>query len=90
LKIRNLCTLLVAGILTFSLGGIANAENKKQKTSTQKVKVTKMDFRGDDIKGTRILPLGDDFTDTKSAKYDSLIRLRTSFVNEILKSATDI
>jgi hypothetical protein len=55
---------------------------------TAKVKV--YDFSGDTIEGDLIRPEGTTVDARDFAKHSSLIRIRTNFIPEIIKSAEDL
>ena len=48
------------------------------------------DFSGDTIEGDLIKPDGSDLNARDFAKHSSLIRIRTNFIPEIIKSAEDL
>jgi hypothetical protein len=56
----------------------------------QKPKVKVYDFSGDTIEGDLIKPEGSSVDARDFAKHSSLIRIRTNFIAEILKSAEDL
>jgi hypothetical protein len=56
--------------------------------ATAKVKV--YDFSGDTIEGDLIRPEGTTVDARDFAKHSSLIRIRTNFIPEIIKSAEDL
>jgi len=70
----------------------ALAQEKKaaaaDKPATGKVKV--YDFSGDTIEGDLIRPEGTTVDARDFAKHSSLIRIRKSFIPEIIKSAEDL
>jgi hypothetical protein len=85
--------LLVVAIAVVVVVSSANAfaEDKKggdKGASTPKVKV--YDFSGDTIEGDLIRPEGTTVDARDFAKHSSLIRIRTSFIPEIIKSAEDL
>jgi hypothetical protein len=53
-------------------------------------KVKVYDFSGDTIEGDLIKPEGSTVDARDFAKHSSLIKIRTSFIPEILKSAQDL
>jgi hypothetical protein len=57
---------------------------------TDKPKVKVYDFSGDTIEGDLIKPEGTSVDARDFAKHSSLIRIRTNFIAEILKSAEDL
>jgi hypothetical protein len=78
-------------VLAVFAGGTAQAEDKKggdKGGSTPKVKV--YDFSGDTIEGDLIRPEGSTVDARDFAKHASLIRVRTNFIPEIIKSAEDL
>jgi hypothetical protein len=86
---------LVASITTLAvLGGPAHAQPAKtsdkgnDKAASSKVKV--YDFSGDTIEGDLIRPEGTTVDARDFAKHASLIRIRTNFIPEIIKSAEDL
>ena len=69
----------------------ARADDKKaggDKGGSAKVKV--YDFSGDTIEGDLIRPEGTTVDARDFAKHSSLIRIRTNFIPEIVKSAEDL
>ena len=72
----------------------ALAEDKKPPAdkggSPGAAKVKVYDFSGDTIEGDLIRPEGTTVDARDFAKHASLIRIRTSFIPEIIKSAEDL
>ena len=68
--------------------GTAFAQKKGADSGQSKVKV--YDFSGDTIEGDLIKPDGTDLNARDFAKHSSLIRIRTNFIPEIIKSAEDL
>ncbi len=84
---------LVLVIATLGLMvGSAAADDKKAPPAPAggngKVKV--YDFSGDTIEGDLIKPEGSTVDARDFAKHSSLIRIRTNFIPEIVKSAEDL
>ena len=79
-------------LTVLALGATAHAQPAKQqaadKAGTPKVKV--YDFSGDTIEGDLIRPEGTTVDARDFAKHSSLIRIRTNFIPEIIKSAEDL
>jgi hypothetical protein len=80
---------------TTGLGGSAHAQpaaktsdKGNDKAAGSKVKV--YDFSGDTIEGDLIRPEGSTVDARDFAKHSSLIRIRTNFIPEIIKSAEDL
>ncbi|HEU0033614.1 MAG TPA: hypothetical protein VFQ53_23455 [Kofleriaceae bacterium] len=86
---RNLSIALFALVL---VGGVAAAQPAKgggnANAGNGKVKV--YDFSGDTIEGDLIKPEGSTVDARDFAKHSSLIKIRTNFIPEILKSAEDL
>ncbi len=85
---RKLISALAVLLL---LGGTALAQPKggdKGGGAAGKVKV--YDFSGDTIEGDLVKPEGTDVSVTDFGKHSSLIKIRTNFIPEIIKSAEDL
>ena len=88
--------LLAAMVVVLASTQLALADDKKpadkpasgDKGGTPKVKV--FDFSGDTIEGDLIKPEGSTVNARDFAKHASLIRIRTNFIAEIIKSAEDL
>jgi hypothetical protein len=78
--------VLVLAVLG-ALVGVAAADDKADK-GNGKVKV--YDFSGDTIEGDLVKPEGSTVDARDFAKHSSLIRVRTNFIPEIIKSAEDL
>jgi Flp pilus assembly protein TadG len=97
---KNLRSILAAAALivlagsTFGGATTAQADDKAKAapaaaaTTTPKTKV--YDFSGDTIEGELIKPEGSSVDARDFAKHSSLIRIRTNFIPEIVKSAEDL
>jgi hypothetical protein len=86
---RNLVTCLVFVLLS----GVAAAQPApkpadKAPAGGNKTKV--YDFSGDTIEGDLVKPEGSTVDARDFAKHTSLIRIRTNFIPEIIKSAEDL
>jgi len=86
--------LLVASLLIVIMAGsgVARADDKDKKGSGDKSapKVKVYDFSGDTIEGDRILPGGSTVDVYVIGKHASLIRIRSHFIPEIIKSAENL
>jgi hypothetical protein len=82
---RKLVTITA---VLLAVAGVASAQGKKGEAGQGKVKV--YDFSGDTIEGDLIKPEGLDVNARDFSKHASLIRIRKTFINEILKSAEDL
>jgi hypothetical protein len=82
--------VLAIFVLALSAATTANAQQRKKADAADDKKVKSFDFSGDQIDGDMIRPEGS-IVDTRGfAKRTSLIRIRTDFVREILKTAEDL
>ena len=84
---------LVFALLSLALlTSIAAADDKKgggdKGGGAGKVKV--YDFSGDTIEGDLVKPEGSTVDARDFAKHSSLIKIRTNFIPEIIKSAEDL
>jgi hypothetical protein len=79
---------LGAALVTFALGAPAFAQPKPGAQPPPKVK--NYDFEADNIDGELIKPEGEFVNARRFAEHGSLIRLRTDFIREIVKSAEDL
>ena len=82
--------LALSSSLLGLLGATAVAQPAKggDKGGGGKVKV--YDFSGDTIEGDLVKPEGTDVSVTDFGKHSSLIKIRTNFIPEIIKSAEDL
>ncbi len=82
----------VHAILVLALGlflatpSVALGQNK----GNEQPKVKTYDFSGDDVQGDLLKPDGESIDARAFASHTSLIRIRTDFIREILKSAEDL
>jgi len=88
-KVISTVVVLVASV------GIAAAQPAKKdnggdKSNVGNGKVKVYDFSGDTIEGDLIKPEGSTVDARDFAKHASLIRIRTNFIAEIIKSAEDL
>ncbi len=88
---KIIAALSVAGAVALAapLSSFAQGKGKQQPKEEPK-KVKSYDFTGDEIDGELVKPDGDFLDTRKFASHTSLIRLRTNFIKEILKSAEDL
>jgi hypothetical protein len=80
---------LVIMFAVLGLSGVAYAQ-KKGEAPAGNAKVKVYDFSGDTIEGDLIKPEGSTVDARDFAKHSSLIRIRTHFIPEIIKSAEDL
>lgn len=81
-----LCALAGGALADKDSGGSAAASSGNK--GNGKVKV--YDFSGDNIEGDLIKPEGTTVDARDFAKHSSLIKIRTNFIPEIIKSAEDL
>lgn len=84
---RTIKTILAAFVLVSFVAPVAMAQPKPKET---KPKVKVYDFSGDTIEGDLIRPEGSTVDARDFSKHSSLIRIRTNFIDAILKSAEDL
>jgi hypothetical protein len=90
---KIIAALSVAGAVALAapLSALAQGKGKQQPAAKEEPKKVKSyDFTGDEIDGELVRPDGDFLDTRKFANHTSLIRLRTNFIKEILKSAEDL
>jgi hypothetical protein len=80
---KLLCSTAALLIVLCAAVRVANADDKQPKTKVY-------DFSGDTIEGDLIKPEGTTVDARDFAKHSSLIRIRTNFIPEIIKSAEDL
>jgi len=78
----------LAFLLLVTSPALAQKKGGGGDSAQSKVKV--YDFSGDTIEGDLIKPDGTDLNARDFAKHSSLIRIRTNFIPEIIKSAEDL
>ncbi len=76
--------------LLLGTAGLAFAQDKKGDKVGDYQKVKKYEFDADDVSGDIIKPLGEAIGSRTELKHASLIRIRTDFIAEIIKSAEDM
>ena len=81
---------LVIIVAVLGLSGVAYAQKKDAQPAGGSGKVKVYDFSGDTIEGDLIKPEGSTVDARDFAKHSSLIRIRTHFIPEIIKSAEDL
>ena len=87
---KIIAALSVAAALALAAPLSALAQPKGKQPKEEKKAVKSYDFTGDEIDGELVKPDGDFLDTRKFASHTSLIRLRTNFIKEILKSAEDL
>lgn len=84
---RRLFALSLMGI--FLAAAPASAQQKPA-AGGDKPKATSYDFDDDIVEGDLVRPEGEMVGSASKVKHSSLIRIRTDFLKEMLKSAEDI
>lgn len=79
-------SLVLAGV---SIASATYAEKKKLPAPEPPPKAQKLDFDDDIVDGALWAPEGSVVDRTRPVKHETMIRVRTSFVAELLKSAED-
>ena len=88
-KLNIMRSASIALVSLLFLAGTALAQPKADENKPSgKVKV--YDFSGDTIEGDLVKPEGSTVDARDFAKHSSLIRIRTNFIPEIIKSAEDL
>lgn len=80
----------VLGLALLAFAAPADAQKKGGKGGAGYAKVKTYDFSGDTIDGELVRPDGEMVDTRKFAEHTSLIRVRTDFIKEIVKSAEDL
>ncbi|HEY0192882.1 MAG TPA: hypothetical protein VGC42_17320 [Kofleriaceae bacterium] len=80
---KLLCSTAALLAVLVAAAGVASADDKQPKTKVY-------DFSGDTIEGDLVRPEGTTVDARDFAKHSSLIRIRTNFIPEIIKSAEDL
>lgn len=83
-----LCGALVIGLSAPDPALADESVTARVKKTRKKMK--QFDFTGDDIEATAVRPDGDDMNVPLFATHANLVRIRQTFVKEILKSTEDI
>jgi hypothetical protein len=88
---KIMTALTIVGAMTLA-APLAQAQKKGKggEAKAEAPKTKSYDFTGDEIDGELVKPDGDFLDTRKFANHTSLIRLRTNFIKEILKSAEDL
>jgi hypothetical protein len=89
---QKILGVFVAALVFAAVTGPALAQPAKttDKGNDKGSKVKVYDFSGDTIEGDLIRPEGSTVDARDFAKHSSLIRIRTNFIPEIIKSAEDL
>jgi hypothetical protein len=90
---KRIYGVLVVSLVAIALATPASAQPKPKTPpggSAPPAKVKNYDFEADTIDGELIKPEGEFSTARILAEHGSLIRLRTDFIREIVKSAEDL
>ncbi len=90
LVLASVIAAFAFGVTAPVVSGLGESDAYAQKKNNKKKKAKVYDFSGDDITGELIRPDGDGMNARGFVNHTSLIRLRTNFIKEILKSAEDL
>jgi hypothetical protein len=82
-------SLVTALALSFAAPITADAQRRGAEKEDDK-RVKTYDFSGDTLEGDLVKPDGENIDTRNFASHSSLIRIRTDFIREILKSAEDL
>lgn len=82
--------LTCALVLVLFSSGVAAAQPAAGGGGKDAAKTKVYDFSGDTIEGDLVKPEGSTVDARDFAKHTSLIRIRTNFIPEIIKSAEDL
>ena len=89
-RIISTVVVLVASVGIAAAQPAKKGDNGGDKNNAGNGKVKVYDFSGDTIEGDLIKPEGSTVDARDFAKHASLIRIRTNFIPEIIKSAEDL
>tara|TARA_Y100000310_G_C20210818_1_gene591245 strand:- start:240 stop:479 length:240 start_codon:yes stop_codon:yes gene_type:complete len=76
--------------ILFLLAGIAYASDTKEEPKVVYKERTEIDFESVEISGELVRPQGSLILDRKRAQFNSMIKLRTDFDDEMDKSVDEI
>ena len=70
----------------------SKARNADRRTRVSKTptRIKHYDFAGDELDGELVRPDGDEITGCRGASFTSLIRLRTSFLPEVIAEGAEL
>lgn len=88
--VSTFASFAVLGLLTLTSTALADDKKAPAAGGDKGGKVKVYDFSGDTIEGDLIKPEGSTVDARDFAKHSSLIKIRTNFVAEIIKSAEDL
>ena len=77
-------------LMLFMFCGAAYADDKKEEPKVVYKERTEIDFEGVEIDGELVKPQGALLLDRKRAQFNSMIKLRTDFDDEMDKSVDEI
>jgi hypothetical protein len=89
---KKLIAASVLGIAVLAWSGMADAQKKGKQppAGDKKGKDKKFDFDADDVTGELIKPEGENYRGRVFSEHSSLIRVRSDFIREIVKSAENL
>jgi hypothetical protein len=77
-------------ILLLALSGTAYADEPKEEPRVVYKEKTEIDFEGVEVSGELVKPQGSLLLERKRAQFNSMIKLRTDFDDEMDKSVDEI
>jgi len=77
-------------LVLFILSGVAYADDTKKEPKVIYKERTEIDFEGVEVAGELVRPQGTLILDRKKAQFNSMIKLRTDFDDEIDKSVDEV
>ena len=77
-------------LLLFALSGVAYADDTQEEPKVIYKERTEIDFEGVEVAGELVRPQGTLILDRRKAQFNSMIKLRTDFDDEIDKSVDEV
>ncbi len=77
-------------LLIFMMASVAYADEPKEEPKVVYKERTEIDFEGVEVQGELVKPQGALLLDRKRAQFNSMIKLRTDFDDEMDKSVDEI
>jgi hypothetical protein len=85
---RTTTIMILAGVL-FTTSASARVARAERKARPPAQTVQRYDFDPDEVEGELLAPDGSSVQSAVRSRWDGLIRVRTTFVPELIKSAED-
>lgn len=87
---RYMAAIKMKYLVLFMLSGVAYADDKEEEPKVIYKERTEIDFEGVEIAGELVRPQGSLVLERKKAQFNSMIKLRTDFDDEMDKSVHEI